>query len=75
MSWGPWKYTDQTRKVVVRAHTLGAMESCIATRDDVLAWVTVGNSIEEPPAAPAAEKSQVTRLEELEAKVAALEGK
>lgn len=44
----PWKYTDETRSVVVRVNEDGSMESCIATREDVVAWVAQGNTIEEP---------------------------
>lgn len=45
-----WKYTDETRRVVVRVNDDGSMESCIATREDVVKWVAEGNQIEEPDA-------------------------
>lgn len=43
-----WKYTDDTRTVVYRVHEDGSMESCLATREDVLDWVAQGNTIQEP---------------------------
>lgn len=43
-----WRYTDDTRSVVYRINEDGSMESCIATREDVVKWVEEGNTIEEP---------------------------
>jgi len=43
-----WKYTDDTRTVVYRVREDGSMESCLATREDVLDWVAQGNTIQEP---------------------------
>lgn len=41
-----WQYTDSTNTVVWRYNETGAMESCVATRDDVLTWQAAGNSIQ-----------------------------
>ncbi len=46
----PWKYTDERRAVVFRTNKNGLMESCIASREDVQAWVKAGNVILEPDA-------------------------
>ena len=46
----PWKYTDESRSVVVRTNDDGSMESCIAEREDVVKWVEEGNKIGEPDA-------------------------
>lgn len=43
-----WKYTDEKRTVVYRVNEDGSMESCIATREDVVKWVEEGNKIEDP---------------------------
>ena len=43
-----WKYTDEQRSVVYRVNPDGSIESCMAGRDDVLAWVAAGGVIEEP---------------------------
>lgn len=43
-----WQYTDVTKTVVVRTYQDGSMESCIATRQDVLDWIANGNSIKAP---------------------------
>lgn len=43
-----WKYTNEKRNVVYRVNGDGSMESCIATREDVLEWVVAGNVIEGP---------------------------
>ncbi len=43
-----WKYTDEKRMAVYRVLDDGSMESCIATREDVMKWVEEGNQIEEP---------------------------
>lgn len=43
-----WQYTDETRRVVFRTNADGTMESCLATREDVQAWVAAGNTIKEP---------------------------
>lgn len=34
-----WKYSDETRAVVYRINEDESIESCIATREDVLEWV------------------------------------
>lgn len=41
-----WKYTNATNTIVFRVWSNGTMESCIATRPDVVAWVAAGNTIE-----------------------------
>lgn len=41
-----WKYTDTTETAVVRINPDGTMESCIATREDVQAWIAEGNTPE-----------------------------
>ncbi len=46
----PWKFTDERREVVYRTNPDDTMESCIATREDVVKWVEEGNQIEEPDA-------------------------
>lgn len=43
-----WKYTNEKRDVVYRVNVDGSMESCIATREDVVEWVAQGGVIEEP---------------------------
>ena len=43
-----WKYTNEQCNVVYRVNADGSMESCIATREDVVEWVAQGNTIEEP---------------------------
>ncbi len=40
-----WKYTDSTQVVVMRTYPDDTIESCIATRPDVVAWVAAGNTI------------------------------
>lgn len=54
----PWKYTDATHRVVARVLDDASVESCIATREDVLAWVAAGNTIlaEDPPPPPTQEE-------------------
>lgn len=44
-----WKYTDTTENVVIRTYPDGSMESCLTTRDDVVAWVAAGNTIQPAP--------------------------
>lgn len=43
-----WQYvanSQQPNTIVVRTYPDGSMESCIATREDVVAWVKAGNTI------------------------------
>jgi hypothetical protein len=47
-----WRYTDSSQQVVIRTLDNGGMESCIATRPDVVAWVAAGNTILAAPAPP-----------------------
>jgi hypothetical protein len=44
-----WQYTDDKKSVVTRTYPDGSMESCVATRDDVVAWVAAGNTIQPAP--------------------------
>ncbi|TDR79992.1 hypothetical protein [Paludibacterium purpuratum] len=44
-----WQYTDTTKAVVIRTYPDGSMESCLATRADVAAWVKAGNTIQPVP--------------------------
>lgn len=41
-----WKYTNARNEVVFRELPDGRMESCLATREDVVAWVAAGNTIQ-----------------------------
>ena len=59
-----WKFTDATRKVVERKREDGSTESCLAWREDVLAWVAKGNTIIAPDPV-------VRTKEELDARAAA----
>lgn len=40
-----WRYADQQGLIVIRDLPDGSQESCLATREDVLAWVKDGNEI------------------------------
>lgn len=46
----PWKYTDDTRRVVMRTLDDGRQESCIVEREDVQQYLADGGVIEEPDA-------------------------
>lgn len=65
-----WKYADDKQLVVSRILDSGATESCLATREDVVEWVSKGGTILPPdtpsPAAPT--------LEDLQSKADALTG-
>ena len=45
-----WKYAPAPllggERVVYRTHADGSMESCVESREDVLAWLAAGNTIE-----------------------------
>lgn len=48
----PWQYVDgtpQPETVVVRTYPDGSMESCLASREDVVEWVKAGNTIQPAP--------------------------
>jgi hypothetical protein len=42
-----WKYATPEKRVVYRVLENGQIESCLATREDIVAWVAAGNIIEE----------------------------
>lgn len=48
----PWKYAGADSQIVYRTNDDGRMESCAATRADVIAWVAGGGQIiaADPPA-------------------------
>ena len=48
-TWSAWQYTTEQRDVVQRSSDQGDIESCIATRQDVVDWVDAGNEILDPP--------------------------
>lgn len=45
-----WQFTDETRRFVSRTNEADQIESCVADREDVQAWVDEGNVIQEAPA-------------------------
>ena len=38
-----WRYADANKTIVYRMLEDGGMESCLATREDVVAWMDEGN--------------------------------
>lgn len=42
-----WRYTDNTKLVVVRDLETGEQESCLVTRADVQEWIAQGNEPED----------------------------
>jgi len=62
-----WKFTDSTRRVVVRINDQGHEESCLVTVDHVQEWIKDGNAPGEPPPEAAPEPTMSERLEALEA--------
>lgn len=62
MTWGPWKFTDDTRLVATRFHTSGAQESHLVTVEHVAEALAKGEVAEPDPKPVEKEKTLDEKL-------------
>jgi hypothetical protein len=62
MTWGPWKFTDETRRVAVREHSSGAQESHLVEVEIVAEALAKGEVAEPDPKPVEPEKTLDEKL-------------